>query len=49
MSYHVGEGTETKLTFSASRPSTLLPNWMGNVPYLHTGVVFDNYDHYVET
>ena len=48
-SYHTVEGLETELTYSVSDAQRLLPDGLAQLPDLHTGVAYDNYDRYVDT
>lgn len=48
-SYNVIEGIETELTFTAASTSRLLPDGLHSVPFLHTGLAWDNFDLFVET
>ena len=49
VSYSVAEEIETELIFSAMEKSRLLPDGLHQLPFLHTGVGFDNFDLFVDT
>lgn len=49
INYHLVEELETELTFNASDISRLLPDELHQLPNLHTGLAFDNYDRFVDT
>ena len=49
VSYSVVQGIETELIYSAMENSRLLPDGLQRLPYLNTGVAFDNFDLFVDT